>query len=353
MNDLNESSRAIGVLLTNRADRMHVPAASMTAIRRRARQRDRHVRTFAGMAGLALVGGAVGFVQLRSGHTTKSVTPGEVDDSLTVLPSSGPQVVISTDPAVQKTRLVTELKINSTGLAVVALQNRLNELGFDPGPADGFFGMGTRQAVWAFEKLVLGAPPGDVTGTLTNDMWQIMQDPIVILPRRLKSQTYGERSTHVEIYLPQQVLIVFTDDKPVLITHISSGSRKVWCELITYSINHFGEQLPVPRTADQCGEAITPGGVFAFYTRYEGHQLGTLGDMWNPVFFNYGIAVYGSENVPLTPQSHGGIAIPMFIADYFPTLVENNDRVYVWDGLKEPEEYSKEDKAATPNYEAP
>ena len=353
MNDLDESSRAIGVLLTNRADSMHVPAASITAIRRRARQRDIHLRASAGVAGLALVGGAVGFVQLRSGHTTKSVTPGEVADSLTVPPSSGPQVVISTDPAVQKTRLETELKINSTGLAVVALQHRLNELGFDPGPADGFFGMGTRQAVWAFERLVLGAPPGDVTGTVNDDMWQIMQDPIVIAPRRLKSQTYGERPTHVEIYLPQQVLIVFTDDKPVLITHISSGSGEPWCELITYNINRFGEQLAEPQTADECGESETPAGVFAFYVRYEGNQFGTLGEMWNPVFFNYGIAVYGSNNVPLTPDSRGGIAIPMFIADYFPTLVENKDRVYVWDGLKEPEEYTKEDKAATPNYDAP
>ncbi|MEQ1874332.1 MAG: peptidoglycan-binding domain-containing protein [Ilumatobacteraceae bacterium] len=355
MNDLNQSASAVALLISNRAQHIPVHNASLSTVRRRASQRRSRQRASVGVTGLALLGGAVGVTQLRSDPTTRVVTstdPIELPDSLTVPPSTVVQVTATT-PASEKTQLRDELEIHSTGLAVVALQARLKELAFDPGPADGYFGFGTRQAVWAFEKLVLGTAPAKATGVVTNEMWQIMQDPIVIAPRRMKHQIYGERPTHVEIYLDTQVLIVFTDDKPVLITHISSGSNEVWCELITYSINHFGEQLPEPRTADQCGESITPGGVFAFYTRYEGHQLGTLGEMWNPVFFNYGIAVYGSDSVPLTPRSHGGIAIPMMIAEYFPTLVENNDRVYVWDGLKEPEEYTKEDKAATPNYEAP
>lgn len=353
MNDLNASAMAIAVLLADRAGSIPVPTASLAATRRRARQRSTHLRTSTGVAGLALLGGAIGLTQLRSGHTTKIATPGGVDGSLTVPPSSGPQVVIPTDPAIEKTRLAEELKINSTGLAVLALQNRLKELAFDPGPADGYFGFATHQAVWAFEKLVLRRPPGDVTGVLTDEMWQIMQDPIEIAPRRLKSQTFGERPTHVEIYLPEQVLILFTDDKPALITHISSGSDKAWCDVITYQINDYAEELPEPRTADMCGDSETPGGLFAFYARYEGNRLGTLGEMWNPVFFNYGIAVYGSNNVPLEPDSHGGVRIPMFIADYFPSLVENKDRVYVFDDVREPEEYSREDKQPASYYPNP
>lgn len=347
MNDLNQPASAVARLISDRTQHIPVHNASLSTVRRRASQRRSRRRASVGAVGFALLGGAVGVTQLRSDPTTKIVTstdPLEIPDSLTVPPSTVVQVT-ATNPASEKTQLPgDELKLNSTGLAVVALQERLKELAFDPGPSDGYFGFSTRQAVWAFEKLVLGTPAAKATGRVTNEMWQIMQDPIAIAPRRLKHQTYGERPTHVEIYLDKQVLIVFTDDKPVLITHISSGSNEVWCELITYSIDNYGEQLPEPRTADECGEARTPGGVFNFYVRYEGHQLGSLGEMWNPVYFNYGIAVYGEDSVPLTPESHGGIAIPMFIAEYFPTLVENNDRVYVWDGVKEPEEYTSEEK---------
>lgn len=304
------------------------------------------------LAVVVFVGFSGGSGDKASGATVDPLV-GEVQESLSVPPSGGPQIVTVTDPAIVKTELLSTLKIHSTGLAVVALQNRLKELAFDPGPSDGYFGFGTRQAVWAFEKLVMGTPRAEATGHVTNEMWQRMQDPIEIKPRRLKHQIYGERPTHMEIYLPEQVGIVFTDDKPVLITHISSGSNEVWCEIITYSIDAKGEPLPEPRTVDECGESITPGGVFAFYLRYEGNRVGPLGGMMNPVFFNYGIAVHGADSVPLEPASHGCIRIPQHIALYFQTLVENKDRVYVWDGVKQPEEYTKAERTPPGNYPNP
>jgi len=307
----------------------------------------------AGVLAVVIFVGFSGGDKNSASNTTFDPNAGEVQESLSVPDSVGPQIVVPTDPAIQKTQLISDLKIHSTGLAVVALQQRLKELAFDPGPADGYFGFGTRQAVWAFEKLVLGTPRSDATGHVSNEMWQIMQDPIVIAPRRLKAQIYGERPTHMEIYLPEQVGIVFTDDKPVLITHISSGSNETWCEILTYSIDAKGAPLPEPRTVDECGESVTPGGVFSFYLRYEGSRKGPLGGMWNPVFFNYGIAVHGADEVPLNPASHGCIRIPNFIADYFPTLVQNKDRVYVWDGIKEPEEYTKAEKTPPGNYPNP
>ena len=304
------------------------------------------------LAVVVFVGFSGGGGDKASGATVDPLA-GEIQDTPTVPPSGGPQIVTVTDPAIEKTQLLATLKIHSTGLAVVALQNRLKELAFDPGPSDGYFGFGTRQAVWAFEKLVLGTPRAEATGHVTNEVWQIMQDPIEIKPRRLKHQIYGERPTHMEIYLPEQVGIVFKDDKPVLITHISSGSNEVWCEIITYSIDAKGAPLPEPRTVDECGESITPGGVFSFYLRYEGNRVGPLGGMMNPVFFNYGIAVHGADSVPLEPASHGCIRIPQHIALYFQTLVENKDRVYVWDGVKQPEEYTKAERTPPGNYPNP
>jgi len=290
------------------------------------------------------------------GYTTTSVVstttslrenPGEVESSLTVPPSTQPQVVIPTNPAIVKTQLAQPIKYKSKGDSVVALQERLKALGFDPGPADGTFGRLTQQALWAFEKLILGTPSDAATGVLTNEMWQTMQDPIAIQPLR----EVGLGKTHMEIFLDKQVAIVFTNDLPVLVTHISSGSNEKWCEIAKYDTDEFGQPLAVPIEKDICGFSKTPGGVFQFYRRVAGTRVGALGSMWNPVYFNYGIAVHGASNVPLTPASHGCVRIPNDIGDYFPSLVANGDKVYVWDGVKEPEAQTKKDR--TPPFDYP
>ena len=284
-----------------------------------------------------------------STSTTLRDNPGDVDSSLTVPPSTQPQVVIPTDPAIVKTQLSRSLSYKDKGDEVLVLQQRLTDLGFAPGPIDGTFGRGTQQALWAFEKLILGTPYTDATGVLTNEMWQTMQDPIAIQPLR----EVGEGKTHMEIFLHKQVAIVFTNDKPVLVTHISSGTGEPWCEIARYNTDDFGQPLAVPIEKDICGVSKTPGGVFKFYRRVTGERIGALGSMWNPVYFNYGIAVHGSKNVPLRPASHGCIRISMDIADYFPSLVANGDKVYVWDGVKEPEDQTKAERTPPFNYPNP
>lgn len=280
---------------------------------------------------------------------TSDANPGAVDGSLTVPTSSGPAVVIDSSVPVTKTVLAKTLAFGMYGDDVKALQQRLTDLGFAPGGIDGAFGANTRTAIWAYEKLVLGASADHPTGKVTPEMWATMQDPITIAPRR----PGGAGTTHMEIYLPQQVAIVFTDDRPKLITHISSGTGEQWCEEITQDTDDKGVALPEPVKKHVCGISKTPGGVFKFYRRYDGNRQGPLGGMWNPVYFNYGIAVHGAKNVPLEPASHGCIRIPMFISDYFPSLVKNGDRVYVWDGVKEPEQLTKREMTPPFNYPDP
>lgn len=280
------------------------------------------------------------------GTTTDSFgeNPGAVDTGLTVPDSTLVPVVIGTDPGVTKTQLAQPLSSGMFGDDVKAMQQRLFDLGFQPGPIDGQFGAGTKQALWAFEKLVLGAPYDSPSGVLTNEMWQTMQDDIAIQPRRTNST-----NTHVEVYLEKQVLAVFKDDKPVFISHISSGelnpdgTPKTFCEEVTIDVDEKGNPLPEPETKGICAEAKTPGGVFKFSRRYVGKRVGPLGGMYDPVYFNYGIAIHGAENVPLEPASHGCIRIPKFLSTVFPALVENGDQVWVWDGKKEPEQQSKND----------
>ena len=74
---------------------------------------------------------------------------------------------------------------------------------------------------------------------------------------------------------------------------------------------------------------MTPAGHYHFYSLYRGWDKGKLGRMWNPYYFNGGIAVHGLASVPAYPASHGCARIPMHIADYFYTLVHNGESVFV------------------------
>lgn len=224
-----------------------------------------------------------------------------------------------------------DLGPGNIGDSVIALQDRLRALAFDPGPSDGVFGPATERSVWAFEKFILDHSPAGATGVVTADVWRRMNDAIEVRPRRAGG------GAHLEVLLPQQVAVLYVDDAPQLITHISSGSGEQWCDVVTVD-NDDGTQSET----GVCGSAVTPGGVFHFERRYDGWRNAKLGRLYNPVYFNYGLAVHGSSNVPKFPASHGCVRIPMHIAEYFPSLVANGDAVYVFDGVKEPEVYGSQ-----------
>jgi lipoprotein-anchoring transpeptidase ErfK/SrfK len=249
--------------------------------------------------------------------------------------SSNPDVVVETTnvPAVT-VPLTRTIRPGMKGDDVLRVQQRLAELHFDPGPQDSEFGQNTIQAVWAFEKLVMGTPRSGATGVVTASTWAIMQSDIQVKPRR-----DADTATHVEVYLPEQVMIVFKENVPVVITHISSGSNEKWCEEVTISPGEDGNNTDAEIKRGICGDAITPPGIFYFYNRRQGMRESKLGTMYNPVYFNYNIAIHGAILVPLEPASHGCIRIPMSVARYFQAIVAYGDRVYVFDGVKEPEEY--------------
>jgi peptidoglycan hydrolase-like protein with peptidoglycan-binding domain len=249
--------------------------------------------------------------------------------------NSNPDVVVESSTAPLITVPLTRtLKSDMNGDDVTRVQQRLAQLHFDPGPIDGVYGQNTVQAVWAFEKLIMAVPRDRATGEVTPSTWAIMQSDLRVNPRRT-----SDTKTHVEIYLPEQVLIVFTDGAPVLITHISTGSNEAWCEEVTIDPGEEGNLTGQQIKKGICGEAITPPGIFYFYNRHQGMRESKLGTMYNPVYFNYGIAVHGAILVPLKPASHGCVRMPMSVARYFPALVAYGDRVYVFDGIKDPEQY--------------
>jgi hypothetical protein len=287
------------------------------------------------VAGVAL-GGGNSSDSSGSGDTTVPLVTSETS---VVIPDSVPVIeTVETSEPITKTQLDRTLAKGMVGDDVKQVQERLTELGFVPGPADGIFGDETRKAVWAYEKLVLEVESNSPTGQITAAMWDDMQEPFVIQPRRPKATP-----NHTEVYLPEQVLAVFHDDAPVMITHMSSGDNTEWCEEVTISPGEYGNQDgEEPLVRGECGRSITPGGVFTFYRQVEGIRQSSLGGMWNPVYFNYGIAIHGALNVPLQPASHGCIRIPLNISENLQDIVGMGDQVYVWDGVKEPEHYGQQ-----------
>ena len=273
--------------------------------------------------------------------------------ALTVVPQPTP-----TSIGVEHSALTQVVIPGSTGPDVDRLQQRLSDLGFALGPIDGVYGAATEQAVWAFKKLVGGMSYQELVddrqaGAVTDDWWAQMSEPVTIEPRRP-----GGVGTHVEVYLPSQVLVVFVDDRPALIAHISSGELDdlgrpaQWCETVTFDTDDAGQPLPQPITRSDCLASKTPGGVFKVTRVFDGKELTELGGMYNPVFFNYGIAIHGADNVPNEPASHGAIRINRNVADALLRLVHIGDTVYVWghDG-KDPEIYTRQE--SLPSFASP
>jgi hypothetical protein len=196
-----------------------------------------------------------------------------------------------------------------SGPVVQAYQQRLKNLHFDPGAVDGVYGEDTVYAVTAVEKLYGLERDGRI-----GPMVKLALENFKFKPARPLAE--GDR---VEINLDTQVLTVFKHWQPILITTTSTGSGEHFCG-----------------GSDGCQYAITPAGKYHFEWLHEGWQNGKLGKMYNPYYFNGGIAVHGLESVPSYPASHGCARIPMDIAEYFPTLVTKGEAVYVVGTQKEP-----------------
>jgi peptidoglycan hydrolase-like protein with peptidoglycan-binding domain len=179
--------------------------------------------------------------------------------------------------------------------AVQAVQQRLVELHFEPGPIDGNFGADTTTAVQSFQKIT-GRDP---TGVVDADLWDALQQPLDVAP-----MVEGAGATRAEVDLDRQLLVLWVDGQVRLVTRVSTGAL---------------------------GVTPTPPGRFHVQRRVRGWDPGPHGALYNPLYFNGGIAFHGFASVPLRPASHGCVRIPMVIAEYFPSLIDNGTEVYVVD----------------------
>jgi hypothetical protein len=160
---------------------------------------------------------------------------------------------------------------------VLALQERLSELGYWLGAPDGTFGFLTEQAVLAIQGAA-GLGRDGIVGPKTR---QAVESGVVPSPR--------SSSGHVVEIDRDAGIIIFADDgRASRVVHTSTGTFKKY--------THDGRTL----TAD------TPAGTWHVTWAYDGWRDGALGLMYRPRYFHPdGIAVHGYSSVPAYPASHG------------------------------------------------
>ena len=195
---------------------------------------------------------------------------------------------------------------------MLEVQGLLQAARYDINVADGSFGDQTFHAVMAFQKANGLARTGRV-GSQTLDALRAGLTPPPIVPEGGPDR--------IEVSLPKQYLALYRGGELVRILSISTGDGKPFCTLD-------------PETGETaCDTAITPPGSFRVTRRVIGRRESKLGLLYNPLYFNGGIAVHGAPSVPARPASHGCVRIPMVSADYIPTVVPNGIPVYVSDGV--------------------
>ncbi len=200
------------------------------------------------------------------------------------------------------------LAAGDEGDEVEELQRRLADGPLDPGPIDGVYGQATVAAVWALEKLAEVPIDGD-WGPADELAWRKLTEGEVGTPERDNEQRW------VEVDLSKQLMKVYDPGRqvPVLVSHASSGSGIPW------------------ENEEHSGNSITPTGDFHINRRISGWRESSLdiGRLYNPLYFNGGIAFHGATSVPLYPASHGCIRLPMHIAEYLPDELPNGTPVHV------------------------
>ncbi|MGP4093088.1 L,D-transpeptidase family protein [Nonomuraea sp. KM90] len=243
-------------------------------------------------------------------------SPGATAATSSAAGRSGPSATPSTtEPAVTAPRKT--LKLGAKGKSVTWLQKRLIELGYRPGKVDGRYGGTTLAAVWAFQK-VNGIRP---SSTVAKRTWEALETP-----KAPKVLVRNGKPTRAEVNLTKQVMVMYVDGEVELITHISSGSGVPYCETTTWQ----GKEQQF------CGSASTPTGNYRTTWRTSGWHKSYLGELYNPIFFNGGIAFHGALSVPLHPASHGCVRMPMNVAEVLPGMLGKGVPVHVRGKFKRP-----------------
>lgn len=188
-------------------------------------------------------------------------------------PTSAP----TTTPPTSTPRADTTLRAGDSGPAVLALQQRLTDLGYWLGTPDGAYGSLTTQAVYALQ----GVADIDRDG-------RVGPQTRAALAAGVRPIARSRSGTVTEIDRAAGVISFVQDGKVTLALHTSTGTFEKY--------THEGRTML----------ADTPKGRFSVAWSYNGWREGDLGRLYRPRYFHPdGIAVHGYASVPAFPASHG------------------------------------------------
>jgi lipoprotein-anchoring transpeptidase ErfK/SrfK len=213
------------------------------------------------------------------------------------------------------------LGIGARGQAVTALEAKLAAMKYDPGTVDGYFDSTTAFAVMAFQKVTGMARTGRATDDVVAAVAAASQPPPMLA---------AGGANRVEVDLKRQVLFLYQGGALVRILPVSTGSGQRYC------------------VDGECAMAVTPGGSYRVGYRILGPHKSKLGVLYNPLFFNGGIAIHGAPSVPGYPASHGCVRIPMADSLWFFNTVSKGTPVYVLGGKSEPVPFNEASPDGTP-----
>jgi hypothetical protein len=187
-------------------------------------------------------------------------------------------------------------------------EQRLFDLGYWTGSVDGKADDALYHALVAFQKM----EGRKRTGKLAPEELEALRS--ARRPTALEGGYF-----HIEIDKARQVLFVVDESGIVAkILPVSTGSDK-------------------PFTSEGWTRtACTPTGRFTVYRKIAGWRKSPLGLLHYPNYICGGVAIHGNPSVPVTPQSHGCIRIPMFASKEFSRLTPVGTLVIVHDGSIQP-----------------
>ncbi len=267
------------------------------------------------LAVLAAVGGLVACAggDDRGDGGLSIMVEGQLDSttSTTVAPTTTTTTVATSTTVAEA--LTTEapppplsgLGPGDTGPVVASIEAKLASLHYEVGSVDDSYDQDTAYAVTAFQK-VTGA---ERTGRATDDVGAAIGAASTAPPAIVA----GGGANRVEVDLDRQVLFLYEGDTLAKILPVSTGSGERYC------------------SEGYCRNAITETGAFRVYRQAQGWEEGPLGSLYNPSYFDGGIAIHGARSVPAEPVSHGCVRIPMNAAEWFPDHIPLGTPVYVAD----------------------
>lgn len=185
---------------------------------------------------------------------------------------------------------------------IVFTETLLSNLGYWITNVDAKSDDSTRQAIIAFQK-VNGLKR---TGVLDDKFMSAL-----VAAGRPAAKHGGP--AHVEIDISRQVIFLVDDNGGV--THVLSTSTG------------NGERY---LSEGKWQTAVTPRGVFKVTRQIKGSRKAPLGTIYYPSYFNGGIAIHGSNSIPVKAASHGCARIPRFAEKQMSDLVKVGMTVYVY-----------------------